>query len=381
MRVGTVRNGDQLHAIRPEWEALSRRSVHGSVFSTPAWLYPFIDSYQPPSIAVLAVRDDSNTLRAILPLSKKRFKPLPIPGLSYYAHLGGADYHDILIERGYEQHVMPCLMHWLRTDKDRLRNVIDLNHVSYNVNTSEAQPLLFEFGIRYPRLNLPTTYQALSQPNGDTPSQHASIVKKAAQYERQLRRSYPTTIIELADVSSYERVLDALFDLHQQRWQTKGKRGVLSGHDTQQFMRMCSRELLANGWLRLTYIQTDKIIAVIYCISFQGVSSYFISGIDPDYSKFSLGTILMANSIKQAIADGDTTYDMLKGGEAYKDRWADEITYPKRCVFPSYSLLDIPCLPAIWLDTRFKALEDRLRHSKQNQKLRKPHSKPAPPAT
>ena len=370
---------DQLLAIKPEWEALSRRSVYGSVFTSPAWIYPYIEVHQPHNIAVLAVRDDANMLRAVLPLTKKRFKLLPIPGLNYYAHLGGADYHDIMIEHGYEQDVMPCLTQWLHTGKDRLKNVIDLDHVSYFGTTTKEQLLMFDFGIRYPRLNLPSSYLALSQPQGDTPSQHASIVKKAAQYERQLRRSYPSTLIELADDSNCERVLDALFELHQQRWQTKGKRGVMSGDDTQQFMRICSRELLANGWLKLTYIQTDKIIAVIYCISFQGVSSYYISGIDPDYGKYSLGTILMANSIKQAIADGDTTYDMLKGGEAYKDRWADEITYPKRCVFPSYSLLDAVCLPAIWLDTRIKAGEDRLRHAKQNKKLRKPHSKPAAP--
>ena len=132
MHLEKLSTTDQLLAIKPEWEALCRRSVQGSVFSSPAWIYPYIDVYQPQDVAVLAVRDEANVLRAILPLSKKIFKLLPIPGLSYYAHLGGADYHDILIERGYEQDVMPCLMHWLRTDKDRLRNVIDLHHVSYN---------------------------------------------------------------------------------------------------------------------------------------------------------------------------------------------------------------------------------------------------------
>ena len=51
---------------------------------------------------------------------------------------------------------------------------------------------------------------------------------------------------------------------------------------------------------------------------------YYLSGYDPDLEKLSIGNILVAHAIEQAVRDGATTFDFLRGAEEYKYRWGSQ---------------------------------------------------------
>lgn len=59
-----------------------------------------------------------------------------------------------------------------------------------------------------------------------------------------------------------------------------------------------------------------------YCYAWRGTTLPFQSGFDPQYEKLSPGLTLMGFAIEQAIREGQTCFDMLRGEYDYKKRWA-----------------------------------------------------------
>jgi len=65
----------------------------------------------------------------------------------------------------------------------------------------------------------------------------------------------------------------------------------------------------------------DRIVAVFYGFALHDTVYYYLSGYDPDLEKLSIGTILVAHAVEQAVRDGAQTFDFLRGAEEYKYTW------------------------------------------------------------
>ena len=86
-------------------------------------------------------------------------------------------------------------------------------------------------------------------------------------------------------------------------------------HDTA-FHRELAREALARGWLRLWLLELDgRPIAAWHGFRVGPVASYYQAGRDPSYERFSVGFVLLAHSIRSAIAEGATEYRFGRGDE------------------------------------------------------------------
>jgi CelD/BcsL family acetyltransferase involved in cellulose biosynthesis len=93
----------------------------------------------------------------------------------------------------------------------------------------------------------------------------------------------------------------------------------------QAFHREVAARFLANGWLRLHLLTADgDYRAALYCYALGGRTFYYLGGFAPEYSKYSLGTLLTAQAIRQAISEGHAEFDFLRGREPYKYRWQPE---------------------------------------------------------
>ncbi len=81
---------------------------------------------------------------------------------------------------------------------------------------------------------------------------------------------------------------------------------------------------LDRGWLRLWICEVDgRAVAAWYGLRYAGSECFYQSGRDPEWDGQSVGFILLAHSIRSAFEDGMTEYRFLRGGDAYKDRFAD----------------------------------------------------------
>jgi CelD/BcsL family acetyltransferase involved in cellulose biosynthesis len=75
----------------------------------------------------------------------------------------------------------------------------------------------------------------------------------------------------------------------------------------------------------LWFCELDGVPAACwYGFRFAGIESHFQSGRNPRFEQESPGTVLLVRTIRAALEDGVGEYRFLRGGEAYKDRFATE---------------------------------------------------------
>jgi len=145
--------------------------------------------------------------------------------------------------------------------------------------------------------------------------------KKIRYYRRALDRIGKISV-ESAATDTLDELLAALFVLHAARWQRRNLPGVLADETSQDFHREVARQMLDAGMLRMYAIRCDeRVVAVFYGYAMSGTVHYYLSGYDPELEKLSIGTILVAHAIEQAVRDGAMTFDFLRGAEEYKYSW------------------------------------------------------------
>lgn len=155
----------------------------------------------------------------------------------------------------------------------------------------------------------------------------AFLAARSGSFRTQLRRDRRSVEaagpfrIEL--VSETQRVnagMDALFAMHRERW-GEGS-GFLAG-SAEPFHRAFAHAALQRGWLRLWLLELrGSIEAVWYGFRFGGSDAHYQSGRSSACPPGG-GNLLVATAMQAAHEDGMVEYRFLRGGEAYKRRWAN----------------------------------------------------------
>jgi CelD/BcsL family acetyltransferase involved in cellulose biosynthesis len=116
---------------------------------------------------------------------------------------------------------------------------------------------------------------------------------------------------------------DQMVQLHQMRRDTLRTKSSFTTGNALAFHRSVLPQLASQGWVRLFMIRhNDVILAALYGFSIGRSFKFYQSGLHPDWSKFSLGLVLMGYSIKETIRCGHQEFDFLRGAERYKFHWA-----------------------------------------------------------
>jgi CelD/BcsL family acetyltransferase involved in cellulose biosynthesis len=122
----------------------------------------------------------------------------------------------------------------------------------------------------------------------------------------------------LAGPASLDADLDTLFRLHRERWP-----GSPWFSPAEAFHREFARTAFDRGWLRLWTLELDGAPAAAWLgYRFAAVESYYQAGRDPNLQRERVGFVLLALTIREALADGMTEYRLLRGDEPFKYRFA-----------------------------------------------------------
>jgi CelD/BcsL family acetyltransferase involved in cellulose biosynthesis len=120
--------------------------------------------------------------------------------------------------------------------------------------------------------------------------------------------------------------LEALFRLHQGRWQSAGQPGSFSSLERREFYNDLSGRLLARGWLELWVLELDQEIAAVqFAFRYKNTVFQLQEGYDCQRSSDRIGYILRAEVLKQLISGKVGIYDFLGGADPYKTRWGAQI--------------------------------------------------------
>ena len=138
--------------------------------------------------------------------------------------------------------------------------------------------------------------------------------------ERRLARAHDMRYRLVQDAEALPAALDTLFGLHGTRW---GEAGAPEFGRAQGFHRAFAARALERGWLRLWLLEVDgRAVAAWHGFRFGGADWYYQSGRDPAWDRQSVGAVLLAHTIRDCVEAGIPRYLLLRGDEAYKQRFA-----------------------------------------------------------
>ena len=162
---------------------------------------------------------------------------------------------------------------------------------------------------------LPPTWEAYV-------TQLGKLRRNLGYYRRLLERRYGAVELRLATSEELPKVMEALFDLHQRRWQRRQLPGHFGSPRLQAFHRQVADRFQARGWLRLYLACVEgRIIGVEYGFRFRDRYASYLGGFDPAWQHYRVGTLLIGAAIRQAIAEGCPIFDWLRGPEPHKVAW------------------------------------------------------------
>ena len=302
-RVVSVASVDDFGPIAPEWDALAEGSA--SIFQTALWARRWWAHFgEGHDLLLRTARTSDGSLVAVLPLYawRRRF-----PRVVRFLGHGPGD------ELG------PVYSRDLRGEAaSALRSALD--GLDWDVFFGEQLP--GDEG--WPSLLGGSTWRREASPSLTLPTTWEEYLgTRSSNFREQLRRREAglakagEVVVRRSEAATLERDLDALFELHRARW---GATPTNFGDSP--FHRELARESLDRGWLRLWLLELGgRPIAAWHGFHVGTVCSYYQAGRDPAFERLSVGFVLLAHSIRSAIAEGASEYRFGRGDEPFKSRF------------------------------------------------------------
>lgn len=244
---------------------------------------------------------------------------------------GISDRLGVVAEPTHERAVAEAVAAWLETQP-----CVDLHQMadgSWMARTTESRRWLTVWQEKCPYVVLPETWEGY----------WGSLSKKTrfniGYAQRQMQRELGAVEIGTACEQELPEGMESLFDLHTRRWRRRMLPGGFFHPRVRQFHREWAQTAYARGWLRLYLLRVGGIVrATLYVFHYGRRAYYYLGGFDPALARYSMGTVLTAHAIRQAIAEGCVVFDFLRGDEPYKYRWNPQVQWHRRACHASGAL-------------------------------------------
>ena len=309
----------RLAEIEPEWRSLAER--RGNAFLTPEWYFAWLRTYGAHADpAVIAVGDAAGDLRGVVPLARDpaaRPRSLRFGGANLADHLhpvaAGVDEEGVAAAAGAR--LGAEVSGWSAIVLDN----VDVDAGWWRAMMSAAPLSLAAVSYRQttlPWIELPSSWEAYLA------SRSRNLRSQLGRKLRALERDHEVRFRRTQTAAELGRDLEAFFRLHYARWESRG--GSTSASErTQMFHADFTAAALERGWLRLWLMEVDgESVAAWYGWRLGERYSYYLAGFEPRWSDASVGLLLLAHTVHEAIGESASVYDLLLGDEAYKQRFA-----------------------------------------------------------
>ena len=298
--------------IASAWSALAAQRQPPSIFLTPEWI-AVVRAHERSTPITLAVGE-----HGVAALAREA------DGTVTFAGGQLTDEQDLVASAGHERDVATTVARWIASQRPP---AVRLEYVPEERPTLEAMSaVLAAAGFRVTRAR-----QTVS-PVLDLPDDYAVYVQSLGKKERhELRRKVrrletagPATF-RFASDAERAAVLDRFFALHRV---SRGEKADFMTPEVERLFRDIADALAPLDRLRLGVLTFDGAdAAVLFGFALGPVISLYNAAYDPGLASLSVGIVSHAWAIREAIARGYTTYDLLRGDEPYKydlgahDRW------------------------------------------------------------
>lgn len=309
-----------LRSHESEWRELAER--RDNAFITPEWFWAWLDSYgESAELAVLAARRVDGSLLGLMPLvvaTTGRPRTLRFAGAAHADHL-----HPVCLQE--DEEIVASAVAAAMSEVSGRWTVAVLDNVDAGARWWRAlarAPLVV--GVASHRETvLPVIDLGTDGWEHYLASRGRNFRDQARRYPRRLERRHRVSYRRTADESELDDDMATFFRLHDARWDARGG-SSMAGERARSFQLDFARSALRRGWLRLWFLEVDgTAVAAWYGWRLGDRYAYYQAGFDPAWEHMSVGFVLMVHTVRSAIEEGASHYDMLLGDESYKARFAN----------------------------------------------------------
>jgi CelD/BcsL family acetyltransferase involved in cellulose biosynthesis/glycosyltransferase involved in cell wall biosynthesis len=319
VRVDEICSDEALVALRAEWDALFARCESATVFQSHGWLSCWSAHLRRGDLALVVLRRGARLI-GVAPFFVWT-DPFGARVLSLMG-AGVSDYQDVLFEDGAERECLRALEEWLDASRSRWSRVewSELRDGSPLLRASALAPR--EWCARRSEQDVCTGLALEGDPDRVLERCLPPGMLRRVRYARRRADREGGCAIVHADTRTFSRLFEALERLHSSRRHMRGERAALEDASVRAFHRRAAEALLSEGRLLLFGVEIGgELAAVLHGVHDRGATRYYQSGFDARLANRSPGVLAVAHAIETARARGATTFDFLRGREAYKDAW------------------------------------------------------------
>ncbi len=319
----------QVEALAQRWQALQQQAdCH--YFLSWGWVECWLRQVQPVvDVQLLSVFHQHQPVAlALLPrarLRRRRWIQSRVWYLNEYPQQGHnlvIEYNGLLVARGYEQTVLPALLHWFSGQSQRVDEWL-LGAVTEslfgNLGTMVAAPLklvendtshCYQFDLALASEGLDSYLASLSRNSREQIRRSHRLYRQRGEISLQAAQTKTQAL----------QWLDAMKQLHQARWQAKGQRGAFGNHRWEQFHRTLIEQRFAHGEVQLlrlcaggrdfAYLYNHVWRGRVY-VQQMGFAFESDNRIKPGYLAHALAIVFNAQQ-------GRRCYDFMHGDARYK---------------------------------------------------------------
>ena len=293
------------------WENLLATCTIDHLFINPRWQRVWWDLFGDGAEMLLLCLQHEGSIKGIAPLARRNGT------ISFVGNTDVCDYNDFLVPRGAESHFYSCILQYLDSEE---WECLRLSSLDENSPTLAYLPALArEHGYSVdvqqedvaPGLSLPDNWDA-----------YLNSLSKKDRHElrRKFRRLYSAgeefRYYQLSSPVEVEGNLEDFFAL--MRHGREDKHRFLT-EPREQFFRKIAHEMAGIGIFKLCFLELKgERVAAAICFDYGTSRLLYNSGFNPAYGQYSVGLILKALCMEDAIKEGKGYFDFLRGSEPYK---------------------------------------------------------------
>jgi CelD/BcsL family acetyltransferase involved in cellulose biosynthesis len=311
---------DRLH---DEWDGLLQGSAAVTPFLNWSWLRNWWRHLAGAATLQLFVVREGGELIGVAPLMLTRRGLQHSPVLEFLGTGGaGSDYLDAVVRRGHEHSAIAALTSAIHA----LQLPLYLDHLPPAPVAGSIQVALAARGWAAIESH-PDVCPVIALAGHSWDSYLATLgAAHRANVRRRLRSLAANFDVRFGAVET-ERdrraALAALIEFSTVRWAERGGTTAFDSPQLRAFHEATTKAALADGSLRLYVLTLNGDIAAVMYGFMRSQRFYFYQhGFSPAFARLSVGLVLMALTIKAAIEEATTEFDLLYGHEPYKRLWA-----------------------------------------------------------
>jgi CelD/BcsL family acetyltransferase involved in cellulose biosynthesis len=328
LKVKELNSFNELENFRDSWNNILQKSKDNDIFSTWEWISCWWKHFGEGRCLRVLIAQEKDRILGIAPLMFSKYNFLYLGKLGKIEFVGSpqSDYNNFILLMKEEEcmklffnHLIKC-SDWDYLELRDIREGTLSERLSTRMCNNESLRLENRVTSLCPYIELPSSIEAFTR------KLSRNLKKNLRKRMRKLCERYQVKVKTHEDFDSVEEAMNIFFNLHQKRWLSKSERGVFALKILRDFHLDVAKNFAERGWLSLHFLTVnDEPISSIYSFDYGQKKYGYLTGFDPEFRLYGVGSLLRMYVIEKSIQEGLKEYDLTRGSEHYKADWATGI--------------------------------------------------------